>query len=414
MPIRVCLALLGILMAGTAGCSWKMDLPSDKSRCAPPGSGAHLPAIEKVTDLEWGFEAGRRFGYRVGEGRWFASAILHDSSNDEATIVVWDLSTGRRSRELSPASRFPKALRGSPEPIAISISGNKLATCRDQFMQIWSLPDGELICEFPFGREPSPWKLDENGKPIEFRGVERPVDAEFSEEGLTISAWIGSELAVMTWDTRTGKLLGKLPQATPQRDTPWDKRVRIGGQRMMLTNWYSIKTPSREVRLFGWWESVSSMSHAEFSPDGELLYIGFESPGYFIDFTPDVTPAHIRAFDTRSGKLISWLFVEEDRRTGTPTRAIGFVGDTDLVWIERRGRERLISIADFRSKSEGSTVVVSRGDAIVMPIAGTCSLLVLESERPAVWSVDPSALRRKPADTDESLVEPSDDVPPET
>lgn len=105
-------------------------------------------------------------------------------------------------------------------------------------------------------------------------------------------------------------------------------------------------------RLEGVGGSLSTGRRACFSPDGTFIAGAFwRAPLGGFDLTPDVTSAHVRVWETSTGRLVVWLEGGSWKSySGAP--GVLFLGDNEIamrVWNYSSAR---ISIVDIHTKRE--------------------------------------------------------------
>lgn len=369
-------------LANTSGCSWQMQMPPPEMECkfgvTQPGAGGLIHTKVALYKPEPPSEFRFTRPYPLGTPKYLAAMMTRNGHR--GVICLWEVSSGRLMGAVEPESALPVEIRWDPSPVAISNDGRRLATCRDQVMQIWAIPECSVVSSFAFGADPIIRKRKEvNGRiGYDTHSAEKPSDASFSEDGSEISAWIGSEQARITWNAGTGSELSRVHEVRDKSDPA--SSVLAECPTASLSRDFALRTSGTKRNLFGWFENVATRSRAEFSQGGTWLATTFFAAPHMLDFTPDKTPYHVRFWNVETCKLVSWMRLDTKRVDGTIDERGRLLVE---VW---RDGQWYLTLLDVRSGTEiASELMTSVGSAVVRD---TNTLVILDNENPVVWMIN--------------------------
>ncbi|HYE63014.1 MAG TPA: hypothetical protein VD997_13540 [Phycisphaerales bacterium] len=359
----------------------------------PPDTDAGAAGrFQKVCDFEvprvdgseyrietWGAAVGTRFMGAPLE-RWTPGDGVN---HRQPGVGLWDVSSGRLLASVLPPASLPEQIASNPGFAGVSHDGMLLATYRDQHFQIWNLRTGTMLSTFRFGFPSMSYETYEyEGRTCYnvFGSPERPGPGEFSEDGLRFTAWITSWNSWGVWDVTSGRYLRTTDRPAPDARNPWESDCGWVEQDRLL------HTGKGTRALFKDGEFVSPGALPFFNADCSYVALRLQPQASMLDFDRDVTPSHIRVFDTATGQLQNWSHVG---RVPGYSEQIQFIGTkTDLLLTSSDATAVMARIVDVSTGRETARRKLgNRG--FVEPI-GAELLLADTDAGTSLWRIDPN------------------------
>lgn len=302
-----------------------------------------LPAVDGTNRHSVGIYSFTETATQVSaEAEEWARTARGGSRDIRQWIGVWNKSDGALVACLDhgPGSR---QFAGWPSILAYSEADDLMLTFFDDGLYLWRVSTQTTLHRIDIAalyRE---------------RGVAIPPNARITiyqgmiERGGTAFSIHDSDIGTHTWDSETGEPLAPT-------GTPWPPRfsaqLATHGD-MVVTKDFKLRRGNKEfVKLETMKGNIATGRAAMFSPDGRYLVGFFWVAPSMLDLWQDSTPTHIRVWDPRSGKLVTWMDLEE-RRSRWDDGGSTFVGEHELAirdW-STSGEVRL-SVFDLRDQRE--------------------------------------------------------------
>jgi hypothetical protein len=304
--------LRAVVWLGTAvfavmltGCIQSMKMPSAALRVSsvseePSGQDSPFREVARISSINgssefvvhsvwqnadasmFGIAATVRFDSEPGEPEYSAGHRTQESG-----IVIWTPVSATTPQWIAVPSDYGEKLGGTPRVLAFSPDNALVAIERDERVMIWSRPRARVISTFGYGV----------GKKIAFppEGGSRTAattsitTAVFSDDNARLSVTMvpGGR---KSWSTVDGALIEQSDAAPPQ--------FELGG--------WSPLYPLEKLEGVGPGNYVSPNRQGDaISSDGEFVAVAFARGMYYLG--GDATPSHVRVWNTRTGKLQTWL-----------------------------------------------------------------------------------------------------------
>lgn len=292
----------------------------------------------------FGFAATVRFDSMPGEpahtaGRW----------TREAGIVIWVPMSTTAPEWIPVPSDYGEKVGGTPRVLAFSADNALVAIERDERVIIWSRPRARVISTFKYGVGNKITFTPEGGSRT--AATASIASAVFSDDNSRLSATVvpGGR---KSWSTVDGALIEQSDAAPPAFELgewsplyPLDKLEGVGPGNYV--------SPSRQA------DAISS--------DGEFVAVAFRGGSYYLGMG-DATPAHVRVWDTRTGKLQTWLMKSDDSPY-VYDESFGFLANSHLLLVMAPEGLRVIDVSERRevarlSGAQPQLWVPSRGQVL--------------------------------------------------
>ncbi len=290
-------------------------------------TGRHLHSLPGHTGLVHAVDV-------TSDGRFAVSGSEEPARQDSAEhavpsgrILVWDLQSGERVRELDSQNARVQVVRFSPDDNAVLTVNTDFAGKQENSAWLWSAETGELIRELDIDDE---WI----------------VDARFSPDGTRIAAPSQSLSRSLLIDVATGAVIHQFSQQLTDADhVAWspDGRYLVFGHRCTKRTdgkWNDpencvlrmIDTETLQlVRTFH--GHAGPVSAVEFSPDGDRLLSASSGAHDRTGTWVDSSDESVRVWDVATGEQL--VHIEEVGRINAA------VFTTDGRGILTGGREAL-------------------------------------------------------------------------
>lgn len=245
----------------------------------------------------------------------------------EAGILIWTPTAATAPEWIPVPSDYGEEIGGAPGVLAFSADNTLVAIERDERVIIWSRPRARVISTFKFGvREKITFSPEGGSSTAATASI---ANAIFSEDNARLSATVvpGGR---KSWSTVDGALIGqsdavpspfKLGELSPLY--PLDSLEGVGSGNYV--------SPNRQG------EAISS--------DGEFVAVAFARGMYYLG--GDATSPHIRVWDTRTGKLQTWLKQSEGSATAYG-ESIKFLADSHSLLVVAPEGLRVIDVSRRR------------------------------------------------------------------
>jgi hypothetical protein len=371
-----------ILAAVLGGCSHSMRMPPDHLHMRPLDNGGPTEAVVVVARLEDPPGPGFSLSHEtpIVAANRIALAYRIELPMERGGIEgigygagVWDASTGQRIMAVEVPTPWPEEVSDSASIAGLFPGANLLATLRESRLQFWEISSGRLISTIALSEE-SPFEYLERtdgGWSSSRTSAANLARLSLLSDGERARAWVPHRSSWITWEIATGTEAaveqGVPPSAEPLRD--------CGDVR--LTEGMVLRRPSGERPLFRRGEFVTLSLPPQFSGDCALVAIQFRRPLHFLDLNPDVTPDHIRIFNTASGELLGWLQGDHTMQShgfipGTPLLLVRHdyqqLALYDVVLGAEVGRREAGWIRSVQFLPDGAVLVVESDDASIIRI----------------------------------------------
>lgn len=318
---RCCTLFLIFLASLSGGCSWSMKMPPESKHAvmltAEQAAATPFDASWRKVELQPPSLAGAQ---QIEYGDlWFldpdiratmATTVIYNGSDNttsryEYALGIWDLGNGACLSLLEHVAREPALKVAPPTVIALDESHDLLLSYFDGSIHLWQTSTQSLVRRIDVAA-----MLDEHGVS---RAAYEPLlveQGDIDPDRATVTARL-PVLGVRTWNIATGA--SAPAQSLPSMYVPSDAIAHQDD--MVVTSSFRLKRGSEFAQTLGDMRGpIASRHAARFSPSGRYLVGLFWSGPYMLDFTPDLTPPHLRVWDTQTGEMTTWFKLSDTRQ----------------------------------------------------------------------------------------------------